>query len=411
MTHKSKASANERISSPKMDIEVPSKLPMRIAEVMHSRAYNRGLLQTREGDVYLYKDGVYEIRGKDTLQTDVWRFLDRCFSKNEHGQKCPIDARKNKVGEVLDALKAISIKEDARLGKWLEGPQINVLNMRNGLLDLSERKLQSHSNNFFTMTQLPYEFDPDARCPRFEKFVSEIFDDDQEMIWRLQEIFGYLVSGDTRLQKWFFIGGAPRSGKGTLVRIVTSILGHQNVSSVTLDQMGQTFGLQGSIGKSLMTIPDAQDPVRRGAVVERILSIVGEDDVSIQRKHLKDIIGPMTARILMAGNRLPMLQETSTALIKRLVIVETTGSWFGREDHFLYDRLMKELPGILNWSLDGYDRLCRENRFTDVARLNAANREALELSSPISVFIEEHIDFDDRNAWIETSELLNAYVT
>src|SRR5262245_59869796 len=97
-----------------------------------------------------------------------------------------------------------------------------------------------------------------------------------------------------------------------------------------------------------------------------MLSISGEDTLTIDRKYRGAWTGKLPTRIHIISNELPRLTDASTAIVSRLVILLTTETWLGREDHNLENEIRKEMTGILNWALDGLHRLTATNghRFT-----------------------------------------------
>lgn len=101
--------------------------------------------------------------------------------------------------------------------------------------------------------------DPDATEPsNWHQFLKSVWPDDPGLIGTLQEVFGYLLASDTSQQKIFMMVGPKRSGKGTIARVLTALLGQGNVSAPTLASMSTNFGLWPLIGKSLAVISDAR---------------------------------------------------------------------------------------------------------------------------------------------------------
>jgi putative DNA primase/helicase len=94
------------------------------------------------------------------------------------------------------------------------------------------------------------------------------------------------------------------------------------------------------------------------------------------------------------------------------VLLTTTRSWLGKEDHDLEANLRTELPGILNWSLEGLRRLTidNENHFTRFAAADDAVAQMLDLASPVRAFVRERCVIDAQ-AEIEVDDLWGAYKT
>lgn len=119
------------------------------------------------------------------------------------------------------------------------------------------------------------DFALDLNAPRpshWLQFLDELWHDDPQSVLALQQWFGYCLVPDTSHQKGFIAVGPPRSGKGTIARILTALVGKGNIASPTLAGMGTNFGLWPLIGKSLAIISDARLSGRADqvAVVERI---------------------------------------------------------------------------------------------------------------------------------------------
>jgi putative DNA primase/helicase len=219
-------------------------------------------------------------------------------------------------------------------------------------------------------------------------------DDDGEInenIDTLQEIFGYLVSGSTRQQKMFLLVGPRRGGKGTIARVLRSMLGAHNVAGPTLASLGTNFGLQPLVGKLAAIISDARLGTKSdvGVIAERLLSISGEDTLTIDRKYLEPVTLQLPTRFVVLSNELPRLADASGALASRFIVLVMTESFYGKEDPGLTDRLIKELPGIFNWALDGAERLTERGHFLMPKASSDAVRAMEDLSSPTGAFIRD----------------------
>ena len=97
----------------------------------------------------------------------------------------------------------------------------------------------------------------------------------------------------------------------------------------------------------------------------------------------------LNVRFTLLTNELPRLTDASSAMSGRLLLLNLTRSWYGREDLTLQDRLMAELPGILLWAIGGWRRLGERGRFTQPRTTETLQRELEDLTSPIGAFIRE----------------------
>src|SRR5262249_28212570 len=126
-------------------------------------------------------------------------------------------------------------------------------------------------------------------------------------------------------------------------------------------------------------------------VVERLLSISGEDTLTVNRKYRDQWTGKLPSRLHILSNELPKLGDASGAIVGRIVLLLLSRSWLGKEDHQLEPALHDELTGILNWSLDGLHRLTvvNKNRFTSLPSAEDAITQMHDLASPVKAFVRQ----------------------
>lgn len=133
-------------------------------------------------------------------------------------------------------------------------------------------------------------------------------------------------------------------------------------------------------------------------VAERLLSISGEDTIDVARKNRISWSGKLSARILCLSNELPALPDPSGALASRFVAFWMPNSFYGREDQRLTNKLLTELPGILNWALDGLNQL-RTDRVITTPALAQDLIEGIEaLGSPIKAFVADRCTIGEASA-------------
>jgi putative DNA primase/helicase len=258
----------------------------------------------------------------------------------------------------------------------------------NGILHVPTRMLHSLTPWYFSQVAVPFNYDPDAPEPElWLRFLGELWPDDRDCTDALQEWFGYVLSGRTDLHKIMLMIGPTRSGKGTIARVLSALVGTANVASPTLASMRTNFGLSPLIGKPLAIIGDARlGDSGSHQVVERLLMLSGEDMLTVDRKYKEPWTGKLPARILIISNELPQLGDASGAIAGRFIVLTMTRSFLGNENHALTTQLLKELPGILRWSLDGFDRLVTNDRFTVPQSSSDAVLALQDLVSPTSAF-------------------------
>jgi putative DNA primase/helicase len=257
---------------------------------------------------------------------------------------------RHKIADLLEALAAICyLPETVDQPAWIDDapdPGGVVVATANGLLHLQTRQLLAHDPRFFNQTAVPFAHDAAALEPtRWLAFLEDLWRDDVDSIDALQEYFGYVISGRLDLQKILLLVGPTRGGKGAIARVLAALVGRANVAGPTLTSLGTDFGLAPLLGKPLAVISDARLNGRNThVVVERLLSISGEDLITVNRKYRDQWTGKLPTRFMVISNELPHLGDASAAIVGRFVVLQLTRSWLGREDPALEEALHAELP-------------------------------------------------------------------
>lgn len=263
----------------------------------------------------------------------------------------------------------------------------------------------------FNLNALSFDFDPDAPEPTlWLQFLDSVWPNDPQCINTFQEIFGYLLTRDTSQQKMFMVVGPRRSGKGTAARVLRHVIGPDNVVGPTLSSLTERFGLAPLLDKSLAIVSDARISGRidQVAVVERLLTITGEDAVSVDRKFLPAVTTKLGTRFVILTNELPRLTDASGAIVSRLVLLQMSQSFYGREDRSLTEKLLQESQGILLWAIEGWRRLHARGHFIQPDSSLESLAELNDLASPISAFVRECCVVDAA-ASVAVTELFEAW--
>jgi putative DNA primase/helicase len=343
-----------------------------------------------QGVFMAYEGGIYVETSEDALRSLAWPFF-------EHASGGSSTLKSKQVSEIIKALEGlVYLPEKTPVPCWLDAPTAelpDLLICQNGAFDLATGEVHSLTPRLFATIRLPVPFERNAAPPeQWLKFLASLWPNDQASIDTLQELFGLMLTPITKFQKIFLLVGPKRSGKGTILRTLRKLLGPDNVAAPALSTLADQFGMECLIGKLAALIGDARLSVRSdkmAVVVERLLSISGEDSPNIARKHIKDWVGRLPTRIVMSSNELPHLDDPSGAMASRFVILVLRESFIGREDMELEAKLAPEMSGILNWSLEGRRRLLERGRFVQPASSAAAVEQMAELSSSVAKFIRE----------------------
>ena len=379
----------------------------------HARTFLDNFYSSEEGyrlvhyadDFFIYVGTHYEVIEEQTIRSKVYAFLDRCKKPAKQGALAPFNPSPASVSGAIDAIKSIvhlANHPNTKPPIWLEDyaqtkPLASKLvSLTNGLFHLEDSILIPHSLGFFTQNSLPFAYDQSATSPTWDTFLQSVWPDDQESIDALQEMFGYILSGDTRQQKFFNIIGPRRSGKGTINKVLVALLGQHNTVAPELGELCDTFGLQPWLGKLLASFTDARAPERnRSAVVSQLLRIVGGDTITVNRKNKEAWNGYLPTRLVIYSNEVLQLTENSNALTGRMIVLKMTRSFFNKEDTELAHKLEQELGGIFNWAMEGLKRrIARGGHFVQPRSGKEYLDLMAELGNPMGSFAQDALEFD-----------------
>jgi putative DNA primase/helicase len=331
------------------------------------------------------------------VEAAAYKFCEHAFYEKGKNVE-PWAPSRHRVADLLAALAAIvHLPETVSQPCWLDHDRDGVVvACTNGLLDVERRQLLAHTPRFFNQTAVPFDYDPDAPAPAtWFRFLNDLWVDDDDSISALQEFMGYVISGRLDLHKILLLVGPTRAGKGVIARTLTALVGANNVAGPTLSSLAGDFGLAPLLGKPLAIVSDARLSGRGSqVVVERLLAISGEDTITVNRKYRDQWTGKLPSRFMVISNELPQLGDASAAIAGRFVTLLLSKSWYGREDTTLEGRVGAELTGLLNWALDGLERLEQQGQFTRPASTDEAYIALQDLASPIGAFIRDRCTLD-----------------
>ena len=411
----------ERAQKERTQVLPPPSAPVMVARAfvescwLHNGAADALTIRYWCGSWWMWRTTHWVDAQPHTVRSLLYGFTADAIYFDKEGNPAPWSPNRYKIGDLLEALSSLVIlPDDFEQPCWIDGRQTGpIVATSNGLLDVASQQLLPHTPLYFGQVAVPFPYDPNAPAPaKWLDFLDELWPDEPDATDVLGEWFGYVISGRLDLHKIFVMVGPTRSGKGVIARIETALIGKRNVCGPTLNSFGSEFGLQPLLGKSLALISDARSGGGKNSsvVVERLLSISGEDTLTVNRKYREPMTGKLPVRLHIISNELPRLGDASSAIVGRLVLLLTTRSWLNKENYGLETELRTELTGILNWSLEGLRRLTldNENHFTRFAAADEAITTMQDLASPVGAFVRERckLGADDE---IAVDDLYGAY--
>ncbi|MGD6960062.1 DNA primase family protein [Rossellomorea aquimaris] len=333
---------------------------------------------TKDGRLFLYnRKGVYE----ELSEVNLGKVIRTIMHEGRwNSWKSPNEA------EVVKALQREAITvEEMNINR-------NYINVRNGMLSLTTFTLHPHSPEFLSTVQIPIEYDPNATAPHFMSFMKDITIDDSQLINVHQELVGYWLTVETKAEKAVYYFGGGANGKSVMASIVTALVGEANVSSVPLSEFSQTFGMENLIGKSL-NIAAENEMGGKALKTENFKAIVSGDNITINIKYRPAISYRPYCRLVFLVNNLPDSSDVTEGYFRKIIIVPFPRTFKKEERNVeLKNELLKELPGILNWAIQGLKRLRSNNyQFSECKAIKETESAYHDEQNPVREFFHSHV--------------------
>ena len=301
----------------------------------------------QENAFFKYNGKCYEHCTEKTLNN---------LCQNELGEYRHLFAKSNLNELIHYAIgDALVNSEDARIN------QVKYLTLQNGLYDLDDGKLIPHSRDIFTTNLLPYNYDPNATCPRFIQFLKEIFEDDQEKIDFVQEAVGYAFHKSLPTPAAFFLVGSGSNGKSVFINTIASLIGKENTSNVSFNALSNEYYVL-ELFQKMINI-SAETPQGRCINTDAVKAATAGDWITGRELYKQPMKFRPFAKHFLAMNKRPEIMDQSHGMWRRIWVLEFKRRFTESDmDRQLEEKLAGELSGIFNWALEGYNKL-KEKKF------------------------------------------------
>ncbi len=286
--------------------------------------------------------------------------------------------------------KAKDLFEQARLDLYSKfTPNKNTLNFLNGTLELNTLEFREHRKEDYNFNILPYSYDPNAKCPNWNKFLDEILPDKkvQEVF---QEVVAYPICG-INLEKIGYLVGGGRNGKSVCLDVISEVFGKENVSHVPLDEINKNDGK--AIQQMLFKLINISNETNASILNSAVFKSYASNEPLIVKYLYKDTYTSNNyPSSILAANSLPQSNDFSNGFFRRLKIIPFDVTI--PEDKInpnLKNELCNELAGIFNWVHEGIKRLRENKRFSYSKVIEQTQNEFRNESDNVSMFIEDYM--------------------
>jgi len=268
-----------------------------------------------------------------------------------------------------------------------------LLNFQNGTLEFNydnEFHFREHREDDFLTYVLPYSYDPEATCQRFQRYLDKVVpEEDKQLV--LAEFIGSVFS-DLKHEKVLILYGGGNNGKSVFMNVSTAVLGKENVCSHSLEQLTDSkLYFVGDLEENLLNYAGEISTKVNPDMFKKLASL---EPVTARFPYYKPFEIENYARLAFNCNKLPEAQETTEGFFRRFLIVPfDVYITKGERDPRLAEKIIsEELSGVMNWVLQGLVRLQENEDFTPCESANRMINEYIRVADTVGEFLEAKAD-------------------
>jgi putative DNA primase/helicase len=282
---------------------------------------------------------------------------------------------------------------------YLPTPESNkdtvLINLQNGTFEISpqETKIRPFDRSDFLTYQLPFEYNTQAKAPKFEAYLNRVLPD-KERQSVLAEYLGYVFikhgSNALKEEKALILYGTGANGKSVFFEIVNALLGVENVSSFSLQSLTNDNGyFRAKLANKLVNYASEINGKLEASIFKQLVS--GEP-VEARLPYGQPFILKQYAKLIFNCNELPKDVEHTNAYFRRFLIIPFDVTIPPQEqDKTLHTQIIEqELSGVFNWVLEGLNRLLKQKKFSECEAVQRAVEQYKIESDSVQMFLSEH---------------------
>lgn len=322
------------------------------------------------GQLYVYRGGRYQQGENAILRAIVEKFP---------------EAKRTQQTEVLNYLSIQKHIDEAPVDEYI----INVLN---GRLNLKTGELTPHTPDALDFQQINAAFDKTAYCEALDHMLVRIFCRDGQLYKLFEELLGYCLLKNCRMQQIFIFVGDGNNGKSTLLRVITSFIGTGNYTTLSLQDLETTFR-PAELENKLVNLGD-DIPYTTIKDSSRLKSISSGENVLVERKNKDPFILRNYATLIYTTNKMPHVNDKSYGFYRRLTLIPLDARFSKDDPDYDPDISQKVVTEearsyLLNMAVRGLRRLLKHG-FTKSSKVEKAKETYRQKSSTTLTWVAEN---------------------
>lgn len=373
----------------------------RIYETARWLRQSRNVEVGEDGDIYAYDEDTGVWRGRDDGDDGMQILRELLY----HTLKQDYD--RSPLSSVIEHLKAQGRTEIDTFGT---PPQ--TVAVENGLLELDSGRRLDLQPEHRALWQMPVTHEPDAECPKFKDALRQWIPDESTRKTLQEYVGSALDDSSVRFQKMLFLLGPTDTGKSVFLEVMERLFGDENTASQAIQYLAnQRWGVDKIIGKPINVRHDLDtNVIKRTGMVKELAS---GNPMNAEAKHGDPYKARPTAKHFFSANQVPQRDSPEDAFYNRWLTIRFNQQIPADEQNpNMVDELTTpdELSGILNWAVEGYQRLHEQQGFTNTRTSEETRELWRSYGDSIDQFIVDWI-METPDSEVKKSKVYDEYVT
>jgi len=403
------------------NIKVPTNFKLRVLEtIAKDKAEGTELIVKRiekeehiyttrddeKSEMWIYNEGVYIPEGRTFIKEFCRETLGKVFTTN--------------IGNLIIAkIEADTYIEQEEFFNNVNEKEVPVMN---GILNIFTRKLRPFNPKEIFFNKLPIVYDKDNFCPNIIKHFQTVLKDKTDLPV-MQELFGFLLLKEYKIEKAIMLSGNGRNGKSKTIELMKRFLGINNCSGVPLQDLDNDNYSKAELLNKMANLA--------GDISSKALSndawfkaLTGRDLIGAARKFKTRVNFTNYAKMIFSANELPKVYDNTRAFWDRWVLLEFPYTFVNHKelleaddttklkliDTEIIEKITKpeEMSGLLNWALIGLERLLKNSDFSHSIGYLEVKKMWQRKSDSFMAFCEDFLE-EEYEGQISKKELRSQY--
>jgi putative DNA primase/helicase len=372
-------------------------------------AWTNGRIKYASGLGYFVWDGVTWVKSATRVRQEI-HAMGAALVLSGYTKESRGFVMTSKINNLLEELRSVpSVHVDAE--EFDAKP--HLLSFTNGVVDLRTGKIRAHDKADMLTVTLPIEYDPHAKAPRWEQFISEIFPGNADLVDYVRRLVGYGITGNTSEQCFAVLWGKGANGKSVFTETLTDVFGRitKTTPFATFEDKGNGGGIPNDLaalrGSRLVMASEGESgkPMSE-AVLKRV---TGKDKVTARFLRQEFFTFAPTFLIMLATNHKPRFKSQDEGLWRRVKLIPFTRYFAPHERDYDLDRKLRaEAAGIVAWAVRGAVEW-HANGLGDPESITSATREYRATSDALAGFFPGVLVESDDTELLPGADAYNSY--